>query len=365
MNEVFAASPALVTAYGFGLEPCWSGLAAGRHAFTPVRRFRVPDAMPKLAACVPEELERRPASESLPEHLLKLLAPELPELPPETPLYLALTVGEAERVADSFPRWTSDSLLEKARMIFRLPHARIYSGACASGNIALVKAFECVRSGRAPAVLAAACDTVGEFVFSGFASVNAMSPSMCRPYDASRDGLLLGDCAGAVLVANREFLRENGLEPVLKISGGAITADAFHAAAPEPTGIRMAEAVRLALDGVPPSETGLVIGHGTGTPLNDSMELSAAARVFPDGVPMVSVKGGTGHVLAASGILQLCCAEGIFRSGTVFPQTNLVTPDPAAVRYVSPEPRKLRKNRILSLNAGFGGINAAVLLEGM
>ena len=121
----------------------------------------------------------------------------------------------------------------------------------------------------------------------------------------------------------------------------------------------MALAMETALKGSSGTPAG-VIGHGTGTVLNDDMEIAALNRVFPNGLPLASIKGGTGHILAASGIIQTSCAVSCLERNQMFPQTSLECPQKGAEKFVSASAQELAGDTILTLNAGFGGLNAVI-----
>lgn len=353
-----------LTGYGHGFNECWKQLMSGVSAFRPITRFAVAEDLPQQAACFPERYGFS-ASEPAKDSILYLTR-QLPEVPVDTPVYFSLTQGEINALENPEKKWTAEVLTEPLMRELGLRGGhRIYSGACASGNMALARAAAAIDAGFTEQILVIGCDLVSEFVYSGFASVNAMTTGTCRPYDAAHDGLLLGDAAGIVLLASERALRKYGWTPCGTIAGYGLTTDAFHAAAPDPEGSMMAKAMQLAMIMGDLSTVGGVIGHGTGTVLNDSMEIAAMQKLFPDPMPLASVKGGTGHLLAASGLIQLGCAVKALEEKCLFPQTNLITPQPGAEKYVSAQAQELRTSSLLSLNAGFGGLNAALLIKGV
>ena len=142
-----------------------------------------------------------------------------------------------------------------------------------------------------------------------------------------------------------------------------MTTDAVHITAPDQNGSMLAKAIRKAIGSTMPEQIGAVIGHGTGTRYNDQAELNALRSVFAKPLPLASTKGGCGHTLGASGVIQACMALHVLETGILFPQTNLLEPENAAKGMVSAEPQTVPIPRILSLNAGFGGLNAVVMIE--
>ena len=144
-----------------------------------------------------------------------------------------------------------------------------------------------------------------------------------------------------------------------------MSTDALHITAPVHDGRMLANAIRQALGGTSPEEVGCVIGHGTGTRYNDEAEINALNAVFSFPPPLVSAKGGCGHTLGAAGIIQACMALHILDTGILFPQTNLLEPEPAAAGMISGKMQAVKIPRILSMNSGFGGLNAVLMIEAL
>ena len=161
------------------------------------------------------------------------------------------------------------------------------------------------------------------------------------------------------MLASEKKALENKWPVLAVIDGFGITTDSYHAAAPDPEGRQMSLAIQYALKGSS-GKAAAIIGHGTGTVLNDDMEIAALTGLFPQGIPLASVKGGTGHILAASGIIQSSCAVACLEREQLFPQTSLETPQKGAEKFVSASARVLEGDTILTLNAGFGGLNAVI-----
>ena len=236
-----------------------------------------------------------------------------------------------------------------------------------SGNVALARAAAKIQDGSIEYAIVAGCDIVSEFVFSGFASLGAMDSKGARPYDRDRAGLTLGEAAGVIVLASEGAARRDGLPRLARIGGWGISCDAAHITAPMSDGLHLAAAIRhvLATAGIAPAEVGGVIGHGTGTMYNDSMEVNALNVIFNGDVkPLFSTKGGVGHTLGAAGIIQAAVAVRAIQNMLLPPQSGLREPMPGAEHMVSAQMQKMATPKILSLNAGFGGINAVLLIEG-
>ena len=237
------------------------------------------------------------------------------------------------------------------------------SAACAGGQQAVAAAVRAIRAGRCRRALVVAVDGKSEFVVSGFTSLGAVSPTCMRPYDERRDGLKLGGGAGALLLAEDGC----GAAGCPSVAGVGSSCDAAHITAPDASGRFLALAIRRALADahLGPDDIGGIIGHGTGTVHNDAAEIAALREVFGDrSLPLVSVKAFTGHTLAATGAIQIAYAVEYLRTGKMPGQFALESPMPGAERFVSTRTREIGPRAILSLNAGFGGLNSAIIVKG-
>ncbi len=295
------------------------------------------------------------------ETLLDELQPQLPQLPPDTRIYLATTVGAID-LLERDPN-AEDALVTLRHSVMRrfdTRDVRLAAVACASGQIAATMAARAIARGECRMALALGADIVSEFVTSGFASLGALTPERIRPYDAARQGLALGEGAAALLF---EASDAPGLPRLL---GWGESCDAAHITAPDLTGESLATAIRaaLAMASLHPEDIGGIVGHGTGTIYNDQAEIAAIRAVFPEPLPLFSLKGVTGHTIGAAGLMQLIVADSAARRRLLPPQAGLRTPMPGAEGLVSPHPQPLRSGVLLSLNIGFGGLNSAVILEG-
>lgn len=371
-NSPVIVSADIITVYGHGLDQCWNGFMARRRPFSAVTRFPVTGIEGVVSATVPDF--PHDSAMSLAEQLLRKTAMTAMDLPPDAELFLATTVGEIDLLEQEILLQktekcasTCNSLLAKTKAIFGKNHASLISAACASGNMALARAAAKIKNGSIEYAIVAGCDIVSEFVFSGFASLGAIDSNGARPYDRDRAGLTLGEAAAVIVLASEDAARRDSLPRLARLGGWGTSCDAAHITAPMSDGLQLAAAIRhvLATAGISPSEIGGVIGHGTGTIFNDSMEVKALKAVFNENYkPLFSTKGGVGHTLGAAGIIQAAVAVRAIQNMFLPPQTGLREPMPGAERMVSGQAQKLITPKILSLNAGFGGINAVLLIEG-
>lgn len=237
----------------------------------------------------------------------------------------------------------------------------VISNACISGVSAFIVAREMLLSQKVRHTVIVGCDTLCEFITSGFASFKSISPNPCRPYDAERDGLNLGEACGAVLLSVDESY---ATVPTIHLMGGAISNDANHISAPSRTGDGLYFAIRNALDEarIKSTDIGFVNTHGTATRYNDEMESKAVAWAELDGKPLNSLKGYIGHTLGAAGVVEtIICAEQL-RQGYIFGTKNFHSSDTPHRLMLSASQQHFEGRYCVKTASGFGGCNAAIIL---
>lgn len=245
---------------------------------------------------------------------------------------------------------------------FGIDESDVYyiSNACISGVSALIFARRMILSGLYDNMIVVGVDVQNRFIISGFASFKSLSPELCRPYDASRCGLNLGEACGAVM------LTKTGTSDLVAIDGGSASDDANHISGPSRTGDGLYFAMRDAMSeaGVGPADVDMLQMHGTATAYNDEMESKAAGLAGLSDVPAQSLKPYFGHTMGASGIIETILATeelkcGIFLGVKGFEELGVPVP-----LNVSAENRLIRNpHHCLKTASGFGGTNAAVLLS--
>ena len=247
------------------------------------------------------------------------------------------------------------------------------SAACASGAAAIGEGVELLRRGAADVVLAGGVDSlVGYGAMCCFMRLDAMSRNVgcpdlaSRPFDADRDGFVMGEGAGFVVLQRLEDISASGPEPLGLVLGHASSADAHHLVAPSPDGEGAVRCMALALAdaGVQPRDLAHVNAHGTSTVLNDRAEAAALAALF-DGAcpPVMAVKGSTGHMIAGSGAVEAIVSLISLRHRVVPPVAGLRTVDPGFdLDVVQDTPREGPPGYALSNSFGFGGANTALVL---
>jgi 3-oxoacyl-[acyl-carrier-protein] synthase II len=240
---------------------------------------------------------------------------------------------------------------------------RIVSNACASGTNALGLAFQLVRSGRARRVLCGGYDALCELVFAGFSALQAATGEKCRPFDAARTGLVLGEGAAVFFL---ERFDEATHAPLVEIAGYGATTDNHHLTQPNPDGSGPRRAIEAALAdaGWDAASLDYVNAHGTATTFNDACEARALAAICPR-APVSSTKGQMGHSLGAAGAIEAAFCALALRGGFLPANLHFQSPAPEAenLDIVANAARPAAIRRALSNSLGFGGANAALALE--
>jgi 3-oxoacyl-[acyl-carrier-protein] synthase II len=248
--------------------------------------------------------------------------------------------------------------------------------ACASGVIAFQDALRLIRSGECDVVLAGGSEApLLPIAFAALGNMGALSKRnddpehASRPFDRDRDGFLFGEGAAVVVVESAEHALARGATIQAELIGAALTADAFHISAPEPSGRGAALAMSKALQNaeVTPDEIDYIVAHGTSTPLNDVTETRAIKVAFGEHayrVPISSPKSMIGHLLGAAGAAAAIAAVGAIREGWIPPTANLEKPDPECdLDYVPLVKRQVRVDTAIINGFGFGGQNAVAVFR--
>ncbi|MDJ1137327.1 beta-ketoacyl-[acyl-carrier-protein] synthase family protein [Streptomyces iconiensis] len=243
--------------------------------------------------------------------------------------------------------------------------------ACAAGATAVGTAMDLLALGRCDIAVAGGADAgLTPFYVAGFDRIRALSrryaepAAASRPFDADRDGFVIGEGAGVLVLERLADARARGARVHARLVGYGAAGDAHHPVKPRQDGAGIAAAVREALlqVGAGPDEVGHVNAHATGTPLGDSVEAGALARLLPHGPPVSSTKGVTGHLLGAAGAVEAALAALAVARATVPPNANLTEPSPEFDLRLPTRALDHKTGLALSVSAGFGGHNAALAL---
>lgn len=248
--------------------------------------------------------------------------------------------------------------------------------ACATGSHCIGAAFHHIRHGQCDAAIAGGAEApITNLGIAGFNSIGALSErndspaTASRPFDKDREGFVIAEGAGILVLEELEYAKRRGAVILGEIVGYGCTGDAYHETAPDPTGAGGAACMRMALadGGINPDQIGYINAHGTSTQLNDKGESTIIKRVFGDHARTLAVsstKGMTGHTLGAAGGIEAIASLLALRHGVLPPTINYTTPDPECdLDYVPNTARAAAVEYALSNNLGFGGHNASVVFK--
>jgi 3-oxoacyl-[acyl-carrier-protein] synthase II len=246
--------------------------------------------------------------------------------------------------------------------------------ACASGTEAIANAFNRIRNGEVDVVVAGGSEAaIHPLPIAAFAAMQALSKrndapeKASRPYDIDRDGFVMGEGGGALVLESEEHALARGAKIYAEVVGASVTSDAYHITAPDPEGSAAARAMIGAIEqsGSKLTDVAHINAHATSTPVGDIAEYNALKRVFGDHLPKIAVsatKSSTGHLLGGAGAIEAIFTVLALHERTAPPTINLDNPDPAIELDVVTSPRKLEGSNILAItnSFGFGGHNAVV-----
>ena len=298
------------------------------------------------------------------------------ELPAATGVFIGSTLGESEafeRAAQGESIDLSDhrvpSFTAGVRGRFGLNGVQqSLATACAAGNYAVGAALAALRAGRCDVALAGGVEPFSRLSMVGFSRSRAMASGACRPFDAQRTGMLLGEGAAMFVLERADHARQRGAAALAEVVALGLSCDAHHPTAPQPEGRGMLAAMRAALDaaGLAPADIDWVNAHGSGTRASDGAEARALRALFGDTMPPVSgSKGALGHALGAASAIELAvCVMGL-RAQTVPPTAGHEQPDPAEGVACTREPLARRLHWVMNNAFAFGGINSTLLLRGV
>ena len=258
---------------------------------------------------------------------------------------------------------------------FRGPSSAVVT-ACATGANAIGDAFKIVQRGDAEVMLAGGSEAViTPMAVGGFCVMRALStynedpPRASRPFDKNRDGFVIGEGCGVVILEDMEYAKARGARVYAEVVGYGMSSDAYHITMPDPEGGGAVLCMKAALHDadIPPHEVDYINAHGTSTPLNDKTETMAIKEVFGDSaykIPVSSTKSVTGHLLGAAGAVEAIFSIMALYTGKVPPTANYEEPDPECdLDYVTEGAREVHPRVALSNSFGFGGVNATLIFK--
>jgi len=394
---------------GHSVDELWAGLVAGRSGVGPITQFDTGDLPCKIAGEVKDfkptdyinvkearrmgrssQLAIATAHQALADAGLSMPLPE--DLQERAGVCVGTAMGPFEKSDEEIQiyrkrGWRATNPFALTSSLANMPAHHISMvaqtkgpiatpvNACASGTQALVEGAEYIRRGQADVMIAGGVEgLIIEYGIAGFSAMRALSlmnddpTHASRPFDKTRDGFVLSEGCGLMVLESLEHARARSAHIYAEVLGGASSSDAYHMAAPDPTGAGAVRAMKWALRnaGVETKEVDYINAHGSSTPLNDSMETLAIKTLFGEqayNIPISSTKSMIGHCMGGAGTLEAIACVKTIQTGTIHPTINYQTPDPECdLDYVPNVARQADVRVTLSNSFGLGGNNACVVL---
>jgi 3-oxoacyl-[acyl-carrier-protein] synthase II len=394
LPRVFITGVGVVSSVGLGREQFFEALAAGRSGISPVESFdaaalgrafggEVKNFRPRdhLTAAEARRTGRCSAMTLAAARMAVKDAGLLLEHSrgARTAVVLGTTMGEAGILEGldhawikSGPSGVKPAIIPKygstllpihvARAIGAEGMVLALPAACAAGNYAIGFAADLIRAGRADVVVTGAAEIVQELEFSGFVRLAAMAPARCQPFDLNRQGLILGEGAGLLVLESEAHALRRGARLQAEVGGYGLSCDAYHITRPHPEATGSIAAMRRAIEhtGIAAADVDFVNAHGTGTRANDLAEAKVMNDVFGDRrVPISSIKSMIGHCMGAASALEAIACVMTIETGIYPPTVGYETPDPECnLEVVANVARRGKSDVVLNNSLAFGGYNA-------
>jgi 3-oxoacyl-[acyl-carrier-protein] synthase II len=407
-RRVVVTGVGMVTPVGLDTETSWEGLIAGKSGIGPITHFddkEIPtqiagevkgfDAAKYIEAKEIKKMDRfihlaLAASQMAMDDAKLVISPENADrigviagagiggLPAIERSYRAYMEKGYRRITPFFiPMSIINELAGHISMRFgaKGPNISVVT-ACATGTHSVGDAFKCIQRGDADAMIAGGAEsTICPLAVGGFNAMKALSTHnseperASRPFDAQRDGFVMGEGAGLVILEDLEFAQKRGARVLAEVIGYGASGDAYHITSPAPNGEGAARCMSLAIKdaGISPAKVGYINAHGTSTKYGDELETMAIKTVFGDHartVPISSTKSMTGHLLGAAGGVEAVISILALERGILPPTINLDNPDPECdLDYIPIIARKKQVDIAISNSFGFGGTNATLVFR--
>jgi 3-oxoacyl-[acyl-carrier-protein] synthase II len=397
LNRVFVTGVGVVSSIGLGREAFFRALEAGSSGISPVASFDS-SALGRDFAGEAKEFTSRDhltAAENRRMGRCSAMALAAARMAvadaaldasaiagPRTAVVLGTTMGEAQILAEldrewilggpqavtraQIPRYGSTLLpIHVARALGAQGMVLTLPAACAAGNYAIGFATDLIRAGRAEVVVTGAAELLQELQFSGFVRLAAMAQDRCQPFDLNRQGLLLGEGAGILVLESEAHAARRDARVLAEVGGYGLSCDAYHITRPHPEAAGSVAAMRAAIErsGLVPEDVDFINAHGTGTKHNDAAEAKVVREVFGDTqVPISSMKSMLGHCMGAASALEAIGCVFTIQTGIYPPTIGYETRDPECdLDIVANVARRGESDVVLNNSLAFGGYNAVTL----
>lgn len=405
-RRVVVTGLGILSPVGIGIEENWENITQGRSGIGPVTRFDCSSYPSRIAG----EIKDFHPSDFMPEKLIKRLDPFVRiavagavmavedaglKITPQNAQRVGVITGVGlgglgtieyyrDVLVNRGPKRVSPFFIPMAIPNMASGQISIMFGAkgpntvlctaCAAGTHAIGEAFRVIQRGDADCMITGGCESViTPLAFAGFSTLKALSTrndepeKASRPFDKDRDGFVIGEGAGILVLEELEHALSRGARIHAEVLGYGLTGDAFHMTAPPDDGEGAANCMEMALSdaGLEPKDIDYINAHGTSTPLNDIVETRAIKKVFGEhaySIPVSSTKSMTGHLLGGTGGIEAVYSVLTIKSGIIPPTINLEATEPEMdLDYVPNEARRQEVQRVMSNSFGFGGTNAVII----
>jgi len=396
-SRVFITGLGVVSSIGLGRKEFFQGLAEGRSGISPVESFDASSLGRNYAGEVKNfrardhlthlEARRMGRASAMALASARMAVEDSGVTPahlkgPRTAVVIGTTMGEADVLEGIDRTWIAKgeravhrSLLPKygstllpihvARAIGAQGMVLTLPGACAAGNYAIGFAADLIRTGRADIVIAGATEIVQQLQFSGFVRLGAVAPERCQPFDLNRQGLIVGEGAGVLVLESEASAVRRQARVYAEVGGYGLTCDGYHITRPHPDAAGSIEAMKQAIarSGVTADDIDFVNAHGTGTKANDQAEAKLMDDIFgARRIPISSMKSLIGHCMGAASAIEAIGCVMTLETGIYPPTVGFETPDPDCdVAVVANHARKGKADIVLNNSLAFGGYNAVAL----
>lgn len=387
--QVVVTGLGTVNGLGTNVATFWNKLIAGQSAATQITSFDSTKWRTHLACEITDEL----TYQQFPDRTYNLLYQAAHEAldqagQPFDPERTGVVIGSleaatnalehhlAERIkagqplnlATQYPYFLMSGLSRFLANQFNYNGPVITSGiACAASAAAISRAADLIKLGHAEVMVTGGVDSFSQISFSGFNTMRSAAATKCQPFSKDREGLIIGDGAGILVLESLEHARRRGAAILAVILGTGLAEDAYHITAPDPEGSGAIRSMQAALRdaGLSPQDIDYVNAHGTGTPQNDRMESKALKTVFGpamQSIPVSSIKAAIGHCMGAAGGIEAVASVLSLLNGLMPPTLNFVPGDEACdLDYVPNQSRSKVLKTVLSNSFGFAGNNGSVI----
>lgn len=396
--RVLVTGMGVISAAGHGTKAFWDTLTSGRSAVSKIDAFDTSDLGRHLAAQIKDFRARdfltaaearrtgRCGAYTLAAARMATVDARLGPASVERARFavvIGTTMGEAQDMQRLEHKWirkgtdavktrASNSVVARcgwnllpihiARSLGAGANLLTLPGACAAGNYAIGLGADLIRTGRADVVLAGGVEIVQQLQFAGFVRLGAIAPERCQPFDKNRQGLIMGEGCGMLVLESEEHAVRRGADALAEFGGYGLACDAYHITRPHPEGTGTVAATRRALveSGIGPAAVDFINAHGTGTHANDLIEAKATREVFGDrAVPISSVKSMIGHAMGASSALEAVACVLTIKTGIYPPTIGYESPDPDCdVSIVANQARQGPSDVVINNSLAFGGYDA-------